>query len=530
MIFAQRLSRLARLLGPALLLAAALTAPVQAETVLRVVPNSDLRNIDPIWTTQYITRNHGYLIYDTLFALDEKLKPQPQMVESWSKSADGLTYTFTLRKGLKWHDGPPVTAADCVASLRRWGARDAMGQKLMQFTKSLEAVNAATFRLTLKEPFGHVIESLAKISSNVPFMMPERIAQTDPFTQIKENIGSGPFKFVTDQWVPGSKAVYVRNPDYVPRDEPPSLAAGGKRVYVDRVEWLYIPDPSTALAALAAGEVDYFENPPPDFVPLIERDTRLVAETTDLLGLQGVLRPNHLQPPFNNVKARQALLWMVKQEDYLRAIVGDPRHWKTCAAYFGCGTEFGDAAGANTPRQQDLDKARQLMREAGYNGELVVVLQPTDYPTLSAASLVTANLLRKIGVNVQVQALDWSSVVARRVDKRPAAQGGWSLFHTQGILPDVMSPIGNFVFASTCDKAWFGWPCSEELETVRDQFARATEPAEQKRLAVKLQELGARDVPYIPIGQFQQVRAYRKSLEGVINSPVPFFWNIRKPQ
>jgi peptide/nickel transport system substrate-binding protein len=221
---------------------------------------------------------------------------------------------------------------------------------------------------------------------------------------------------------------------------------------------------------------------------------------------------------------------MVNQEDYLRAMVGDAKLWKGCAAYFGCGTEFGDASGSNPAWRQDLDKARQLLKEAGYNGELVVLLQPTDYPTLSAASLVTANLLRKIGVNVQVQALDWSTVVARRADKKPAAQGGWSLFHTQAVVPDVMSPVANFMVAGTCEKAWFGWPCSPEIEAVRDQFARATDLSEQKRLAAKIQEVAMREVPYVPIGQFQQVRGYRKSLEGVISSPVPFFWNIRKPR
>jgi peptide/nickel transport system substrate-binding protein len=263
---------------------------------LRFVPHADLKNIDPIWTTAYITRNHGYMIYDTLFALDADLQPQPQMVESWSVSDDGLVYTFTLRPGLKWHDGAPVRAADCVASIQRWGKRDGMGQKLMDVTEELQAVDDRTFTLTLKEPYGLVLHSLGKISSNVPFMMPERVAKTDAFTQITENIGSGPFKFVKDEWVPGNKVVYVKNTEYIPRSEPPSLAAGGKVAKVDRVEWLYIPDQATAQAALAAGEIDYFEAPQLDLFPLLDSNPDLTVVIADPLGSQGWLRPNHLYP------------------------------------------------------------------------------------------------------------------------------------------------------------------------------------------------------------------------------------------
>src|SRR6185312_15168262 len=179
-----------------------------------------------------------YMVWDTLFAMDEKLQVQPQMVDRWELSLDRLTYTFTLRDGLKWHDGQSVTSADCIASLKRWGAKDFMGQKLLSFVDRMEALNDKTFRLILKEPYGLVLDSLAKPGSSVPFMMPKRIAETDPGTQIKEIVGSGPFIFKKDEWKPGEKIVYVRNPDYVPRAEPPSGLAGGKIAKVDRVEWL----------------------------------------------------------------------------------------------------------------------------------------------------------------------------------------------------------------------------------------------------------------------------------------------------
>ncbi|GIX48622.1 MAG: ABC transporter substrate-binding protein [Candidatus Tectimicrobiota bacterium] len=496
---------------------------------LRVIPHADLKNLDPIWTTAYITRNHGYMIYDTLFALDANLQPQPQMVESWEVSDDGLTYTFRLRPGLKWHDGTPVRAADCVASIKRWGKRDGMGQKLMDFTAALEVVDERTFVLRLKEPYGLVLHSLGKISSNVPFMMPERLAQTDAFTQITEPIGSGPFIFKKDEWVPGHKVVYVRNPAYVPRPEPPSFAAGGKRVYVDRVEWLYIPDPATAQAALTAGEVDYYERPPVDLLPLMEKHPDIEVAIIDPLGTQGWLRPNHLHPPFNHKKARQALLWMVKQEDYMRAIIGDPKYWRVCGAYFMCGTPLETDVGAEPLLQQDLEKARQLMQEAGYDGRPIIIMDPTDIPILHGATLVTARLLRKIGVNVQVQAMDWSTLTSRRAEKKPPEEGGWHIFHTWATGADVASPVANIGISGGCEeRAWFGWPCDERIEKLRDQWARTTDPQKQKELVIELQRVLYDVVPYVNYGQWFLPTAYRKTLRGVIVSPVPFFWNIRK--
>jgi len=296
------------------------------------------------------------------------------------------------------------------------------------------------------------------------------------------------------------------------------------------VEWLYIPDPQTAQAALSAGEVDYYEVPPVDLVPLMEKDPRLVVKVVDPLGVQGWLRPNHLHPPFNNVKARQALLWMVKQEDYMRAIIGDARFWKACPAYFACGTEFESDAGSEALMAQDLAKARKLMQEAGYKGEPVVLMDSTDIPMMHGASLVTAQMLRKIGVNVQVQAMDWSTLTSRRAEKKPPAEGGWNLFHTWWTAADVISPVANIGVASNCDKAWFGWPCDPGIEKLRDQIARSSDVSQQKALGVKLQVAAFAEVPYVNIGQWQTPTAYRKQLSGVIISPVPFFWNIRKQE
>ena len=496
---------------------------------LRMIPHASLKNTDPIWTTAYITRNHGYMVYDTLFAVDNDLRPQPQMVEKYTLSNDGLTYTFTLRSGMKWHDGASVTAADAVASLKRWSKRDGMGQKLFEFIADLRADNDRTFTMKLKERYGLVLDSIGKISSNTPFMMPERLAKTDAFTQITEIVGSGPFKFVKEEYDPGAKVVYVKNNDYKPRGDPPSMAAGGKVAKVDRVEWIYIPDPATAMAALTSGEVDYYERPPVDLVPQMAKDPNIVVEVVDPLGTQGWLRPNHLHPPFNNPKARQALLWMVDQETYMRAIVGPEKYWRTCAAYFMCGAPLESTVASEPLMKQDLDKARQLMKEAGYKGEAIVLMDPTDVPILHGATLVTAQLLRKIGVKVEVQAMDWSTLTSRRAEKKPVSEGGWNIFHTWSTGADVASPVANIGVSGGCtEKAWFGWPCDEKLEDLRDAWARSSDPAQQKKIADELQVRSYEVVPYVNYGQWFAPTAYRNNLKGVIISPVPFFWNISK--
>lgn len=522
-----RFARRAAASAAVLLLAAA--PPAAGESTLRVVPHADLKNLDPIWTTAYISRNHGYMVYDTLFALDETLEVRPQMVEDWSASADGLVWTFRLRDGLFWHDGAPVTAADCVASIRRWGARDGMGQKLMDAARGLEAVDDRTFTLTLKAPYGLVLQSLGKISSNVPFMMPARLAETDPFEQVSETIGSGPFMFVAGEWVPGAKAVYVRNPDYAPRAEAPSFAAGGKRAKVDRVEWLYIPDSATAMNALVSGEVDYFELPPHDLLPIMEASPGVVVETLDSLGNQGWIRLNHRLPPFDDPKMRRAVLWAIDQSHYLRATIGDPAYFSPCAAYFGCGTPFETDAGAEPLAAQDLDRARALVAESGYDGRPVVVLQATDIPINSGAALVTAQLLRDIGVAAELQAMDWSTLTSRRAVSGPVEEGGWNVFVTWWIGADVLNPVANIGVSGGClERAWFGWPCDPLIEELRDRFARAVGFDEQFRLAEEVQRRALEIVAYANFGRWFNPVAYRDNLSGLIRAPAPFFWNIEK--
>ena len=499
-----------------------------AETVLKVIPHADLKNIDPIWTTAYITRNHGYMVYDTLFAMDENLQPQPQMVDTWTVSDDKLTFTFTLRDGLKWHDGTPVTAEDCVASLNRWGKRDGMGQKLMGVIETLEPVDDKTFTLVLKEPYGLVLESIGKISSNVPFMMPKRLADTDPFEQVPETIGSGPYIFVKDEWVPGSKTVYLKNADYVPRDEPASAAAGGKRVFVDKVEWLYLPDSQTAINALINGEVDYYETPPPDLVPLLKSSPGIVVEVLDPLGSQGMLRLNHLLPPFDKPEARQAVLYAMDQLTYMQAAVGNPDFYTTCYSLYACGSPLETDAGYEPFKQRNLEKARELVKQAGYEGHKVIIMQPTDIPITNAASLVTAQNLREIGFDAELQAMDWSTLTSRRAKKDPVDQGGWNVFHTWWIGGDIANPVSHIGLSGGGDSAWFGWPNDPKLEEMRDAFAREIDPEKQKALATEIQLRALQVVTHGNFGTWFNPVAYRDNVKGLIKSPVQFFWNVEK--
>src|SRR4030088_3464356 len=398
------------------------SAPAAGKTITAVM-HSDLRIIDPGFTTAYITRDHGYMVYDTLLATDSSFKIQPQMAD-WKVSDDKLTYTFTLRDGLKWHDGAPVTAEDCVASLKRWGKSDNMGQKLMDFTASIEATDAKTITLKLKEPYGLVLESIGKPSSYVPFMMPKRMAETQAGQQMKEQIGSGPFKFVQAEFQPGVKAVYEKNTDYVPRKEPASWTSGGKVVKVDRVEWITMADAQTAVNALQSGDIDFMENPSFDILPMLAANKDLKVETLNKLGFQTLGRMNFLYPPFDNVKVRRAAFLAINQKDVLDALVGNPQYYKLCGAYFVCCTPLATEEGGETlVKGNGMAEAKKLLAESGYGGTPLVIMAPGDVVTLKAQPIVAAQLLRDAGFKVDVQATDWQTGGARPGSQKPPQEG-----------------------------------------------------------------------------------------------------------
>jgi len=530
----RRLTRIALSLAlPALALSAAWTAPAAAAgKTITAVMHSDLRIIDPIFTTAYITRDHGYMVYDTLVATDANFKIQPQMAD-WKISDDKLTYTFTLRDGLKWHDGTPVTAEDCVASLKRWGKVDGMGQKLMDFTASIEAADAKTITLKLKEPYGLVLESIGKPSSRVAFMMPKRLAETPPDKQIPEQIGSGPFKFVQAEFQPGVKAVYEKNPDYVPRKEPASWTAGGKVVKVDRVEWLTMADAQTAVSALQSGDIDFMENPPFDLLPVLQASPDLTIEVLNKFGFQTLGRMNFLHPPFDNVKVRRAALLAMNQKDVLDALVGNPKFYKICGAFFVCGTPLETEVGAETlVKGSGMAEAKKELAASGYDGTPIVIMAPGDVVTLKAQPVVAAQLLREAGFKVDLQATDWQTVVSRRASQKPPKEGGWNMFFTNWVSADVDNPVSNLsIGGQGKNGGWFGWAEDATIEKLRDQFARSSSLEDKKKLAAEIQKQAYDQVIYIPLGQFLIPSAWRKSLTGVIDGPAtPVFWNIDKTE
>jgi peptide/nickel transport system substrate-binding protein len=521
----------------ALALSVALTSPLMtsqamaAGKTITAVMHADLRT-PGMQTTAYIVRDFGYMIYDTLLAQDSSFKIQPQMAE-FKISDDKLTYTLTLRDGLKWHDGTPVTAEDCVASLKRWGKADGMGQKLMDFTASIEATDAKTITLTLKEPYSLVLESLGKPSSLVPFMMPKRLAETPPGTPIPELIGSGPFKFVQAEFQPGVKAVFLKNTDYVPRKEPPSWTSGGKVVKVDRVEWITMADAQTAVNALQSGDIDFMEVPSFDILPILAANKDIKVDVLDKVGFQTVGRMNFLFPPFDNVKVRRAALLAMNQKDVLDALIGNPEYYKICGALFVCGTPLEtDVGSESVVKGNGMAEAKKLLAESGYDGTPVVIMAPGDVVTLKAQPIVAAQLMKEAGFKIDLQATDWGTVVSRRTSQKPIKEGGWNMFFTNWNGADLSNPIVNFAIGGKGKSGgWFGWAEDAKIESLKNDFARATALEDQKKIATEIQKEAYDQVIYIPLGQYTQPTAWRKSLTGVLDGPAtPIFWNIDKSE
>ena len=504
----------------------AMAAPALAQTTLRAVMHSDLKILDPIWTTAYIVRNHGYMIYDTLLAQDEKGEIKPQMVEKYEAAPDNKSYTFTLRDGLLWHDGKPVTSEDCIASIKRWAVKDSLGQKMMSFVNSIDAVDAKTFTIKLKEPTGLVLLGLSKPSSNVPFMMPKRVADTDPNKQIEDFTGSGPFVFVKDEWKPGDKTVYVKFDKYKPRAEPASGLAGGKVAKVDRIEWRAISDAQQAVNALQKGEIDYIEQPSHDLLGTLKKDANISIVEVPQIKAQYVFRPNHLQKPFDNPKVRHALWYAFNQEDFLMATIGDENYIKACKALFVCDTQFGTTKGTDGLLTSNAKKAQELLKEAGYDGTPVLLMHSTDLKALTNLAPVAKSLMEKAGFKVDMQSMDWQTLVARRAKKDPPSAGGWNAFLTAWVVADVMNPVSAAYVNSGCEKASFGWPCDAEMEKLRDDFARSSDLAKQKEIAEAVQKRNIEITAMIPVGEYVQPIAIRKNVKGLLMAPVPVHWNI----
>jgi peptide/nickel transport system substrate-binding protein len=506
-------------------------AEVQAQTkVLDVVPSADLPNIDPVFASVVITRIFGMMVYEELFAWDKNLQPKPEMVQSWSNSPDQLTWRFTLRDDLRFHQGMPVTSADVIASLKRWMQKDIVGQKLAAAVTDADAVDDKTFELKLKHPVPYTLFALGSAIGQVPFIMPAKdLAALDPGKPLTTEGGSGPFRYNPSASVSGDKVVFDRNTDYVPRQEPPDGLSGGRVVKVDRVVWHNIPDAATAAAALQRGEVDLIEQPSLDLVPQLAKDPAVrLRKLTDMAN-QVLLRPNALQPPFSDPRARLALAYLTDQSDVLAAGFGDPQWWHQCNAYFICGGPYGSEAGTGDFQKPNIAKAKQLLADACYHGERIVFTTTHTYQWIGQMSEVVAQELKQAGVNVDLQYLDWVNVAGRLLNKDTSDKGGWNLFLTGASGPTMQSPLTNIGTAMTCDgKNWIGWPCDQTAEKLRQDFVEAAGIDAQKAAAVRLQERLAEVHPYRVLGQYDQPVAMRADLSGFLSAPVIVYWNIEK--
>ena len=495
--------------------------------VLRFVPQADLAVLDPVWTTAYVTRNHGMAVFDTLFGTDSKFQPQPQMADGVQT---GKEWRLTLRDGLKFHDGTPVLARDCVASIQRWGKRDAFGQAVMANADEISAPDDKTILFRMKQPFPLLTAALGKVGVNMCPIMPERLAKTDAFTQITEMVGSGPFRFKADERVPGAKVVYEKFDGYMPRSSgTPDWTAGPKIAHVDRIEWNVIPDAATALAALQSGEADWWEQPTFDLLPLLKRNAAIKMETLDPTGYPSLLRMNQLFPPFDNPAIRRALLGAVDQAEFMTAVAGtDPSMWKDKVGFFPPGSPLESNAGMSVLEgKRDYDKVKQDLIAAGYKGERIVVMIATDYPVLNAMGEVGADMLKKVGMNVDVQETDWGSVVQRRASRNAPDKGGWSVFFTSFTGVDQYTPASHLGLRGNGLNGWFGWPTDAKMEQLRNDWFVAPDTAEQKKIGEEIQALAFQDVPYLPLGEYFQPTAYTSKLSGVLKG-LPIFWNVDK--
>src|SRR5579883_676304 len=520
------------------LAASRLAAPAIAQgadaRTLRFVPQANLANFDPIWGTQFVVRNAAALVWDTLYGFDQHLVPRRQMVEAEETSPDGLVWTFRLRPGLEFHDGEPVRARDCVASLARWAVRDSMGQMVREIQQELVALDDRTFKWVLRKPYPRLLTALGKNSPPMPFIMPERIAKTDPYKQISDYIGSGPMRLVRGEWVPGAKAVFEKFPGYVPRDEPVSWLAGGKRMLVDRVEWVVMPDPATSSAALQRGEVDWWEDPIPDLVPLLRGHRDIRVDIADPLGDIGTFRMNWLHPPFDDVRARRAILTAMSQADYMHAVVGDDETmWKPLPGYFTPGTPlYNEDGGAILKGARDLAAARKLLAESGYAGEPITCLISQDVANNKAMGDVTADLLRRLGMNVDYVATDWGTVGTRRALKTPPGRGpghgGWHMFHSWHAGAGCVNPATYIGLRATGDKAWFGWPKDDTTEAEIAAWFDAKTLADEQAAARRINRAALDAVIFAPTGFFLAYTAWRRTLTGIAKGPLPFFWNVAK--
>jgi peptide/nickel transport system substrate-binding protein len=501
-------------------------ARAEAVATLRHIPEADLAVLDPVWTTANVTRNHAFMVFDTLYGLDERFAVQPQMVEGHAFEDHGAgrgTWTLRLRPGLLFHNGAPVRAADAVASIRRWAARDSFGQNLLAAADEIAAVDDRTLRLRMNRRF-----PVTRALANSALVMPEHLALTDPATQVAEMIGSGPFRFLPDERIAGAHVAYAKFAGYLPREgNAPSFTAGPKAAHVERVEWTVIPDAGTAAAAMMAGEADFW-GPTADLLPQLARAPRLRLETIDTLGGIAIMRFNHLYPPFDNAAIRRALLGVIDQADFMTAVAGlDRTLWRDRVGVFTPGGPMATEAGIEVlAGKRDFARARADLAAAGYQGETVVVMNPGDLPDVSALAVLGADVLTRAGMRVDLQTMDWGTLIQRRARQTPPAQGGWNMVFTSLNGSGTMDPAAHLGIRGNGLKAGAGWPTSPELETLRAAWFDTADIAAQQAICVEIQQQVWRDVPYIPLGQRFGPYAFNRRVRDVVKG-FPLFYGLK---
>jgi peptide/nickel transport system substrate-binding protein len=495
--------------------------------VLRFAPEGNLSSPDPVWSTTSIASIHGLMIWDTLYGFTRGRQPRPQMVAGHELSGDELTWRFTLRDGLIWHDGERVLARDCTRSIQRWAKRRSFGQRLLSQLNEIAAIDDKRFEIRLKRPFPLMLSALGR---DLCFMMPERIAKTDPFEQIQEYIGSGPYIFRPDEWVSGHKAVYSRNPRYVPIDGAPDYTSGGKIAHFDRVEWLVITDPNATASALQRGEIDWWQKPLPDLLPHLRESPGVRVLEDDTIGRVALIAFNHVQPPWNNPKLRRALLPAIDQRAFMQAVWGNAaNHYRIPCGVFTPGSPMANTAGLEAlTGKRDLALARRLVVESDYAGEKIVLLSPRDYPQESALAAMTNDLFTRLGLNVSYVSTDWGTLVQRRASREPVEKGGWSNFSGAPDGSSLSDPVSHFPLRGNGFDGWFGWPTSPRIESLRDQWFDARDVGTQLRICKDIQRSALDEVPFIPLGQWFDAGAARTELVDIVKAPFPIFWGARK--
>ncbi len=511
--------------------AAALSRPALAAAgdarTLRFVPQANLTSLDPVWTTAAVTRNFGLMVYDTLYGIDSSLQPKPQMAEGHVVDDDGRRWTIRLRSGLMFHDGARVLGRDCAASVARWMKRDPLGQALAPRLDAIETPDDRTLVFRLNAPFPRLLTMVGKLTA--AGIMPERLARTDAFAQLSEVVGSGPFRFVQNEFVSGSRAVFARADTYRPRDDAPDFCAGAKRAMVERVEWQVVPDASTAASALMAGEVDWIEQPLPDLLPLLRRSADVMVDRLDLIGLAPQCRPNMTQGPTANAGVRRAIMACIDQREVMQAVMGDDSTaYRAPVGALMPGRSGAGDAGMEHIGPKPVAEIHWMLDQAGYDGSSVVLLHPTDQTFYAAMSDVVLASLKRGGIKVDDQSMDWGTVVQRRVSKAPLSQGGWSLFCTSSPALDYLDPLTAGAIRANGAGAWWGWPSDDTQEALYKSWLYADNPAQEQSLAAQLQARALDQAWVIPLGQYFQSAAWRRSVTGFQKGPAPTFWNVAK--